>query len=444
MKRVIILCGFFILQITLSNCKKNETTPPEKCIPPSAPYSTNNGPLGIGDTLKFTTISIPGATYSWSGPNNFTSNLQNPSLVFSEKATGEYLVTATVNGCTSEAYHNYVTNTNITATSSVGTLTTKALSLHASVFYNYGFTIPATYSWKGPNGFTSTEQDPTITNVTINAAGTYSVTATAISNGKKSNEATTTVFITPIVIPVSSNSPISTPVSVGTTLNLIAPGITGATSYSWTGPNGFTSNLQNPSINNVSRAAAGTYYFYYTLNNVKSETSKTMVGIKYSNSGCNGQTSVTHNGVIYNTIEIGNQCWLKENLRNNSGTRDSLTWDEMMNTAITVENQGVCPTGWHLPNDDMLKQLAISVNGDGNQLKKIGQGMGAGTGTNTSGFSALLEIRLTPADSTSSIFWSTTQISSTPRYMQLFSDTPLIYYSTGNRARKYNVRCLKD
>ena len=72
----------------------------------------------------------------------------------------------------------------------------------------------------------------------------------------------------------------------------------------------------------------------------------------------------------------------------------------------------------------------------------IGQGTGAGAGTNTSGFSALLELGLTP--NKTSIFWSTTQVSSAPRYMQLFSDTPLIYYSTGNPARKYNVRCIKD
>ena len=92
MKKVITVCGFFILLIAFSNCRKNETTPEEKCTPPSPPYSTNNSPLGIGDTLKFTTISIPGATYDWKGPNGFTSNLQNPSLVYSDKAAGEYLL----------------------------------------------------------------------------------------------------------------------------------------------------------------------------------------------------------------------------------------------------------------------------------------------------------------------------------------------------------------
>ncbi|MBZ0243382.1 MAG: hypothetical protein K8F24_09230, partial [Bacteroidales bacterium] len=46
--------------------------------------------------------------------------------------------------------------------------------------------------------------------------------------------------------PIGSNSPIC----VGETLQLYADNVPGA-SYAWTGPNGFTSNQQNPVINNV-------------------------------------------------------------------------------------------------------------------------------------------------------------------------------------------------
>lgn len=54
------------------------------------------------------------------------------------------------------------------------------------------------------------------------------------------------------VINISSNSP----TCIGSTLNLTA---SGGTSYSWTGPNGFTSNLQNPSISNVNATHSGQY-----------------------------------------------------------------------------------------------------------------------------------------------------------------------------------------
>jgi len=51
----------------------------------------------------------------------------------------------------------------------------------------------ATYLWTGPNGFSSTEQNPTIPNATTETAGLYSVTASA--GGCTSPAATTTVVV---------------------------------------------------------------------------------------------------------------------------------------------------------------------------------------------------------------------------------------------------------
>jgi gliding motility-associated-like protein len=47
------------------------------------------------------------------------------------------------------------------------------------------------------------------------------------------------------------------PLCEGSTLNFIAS--SGQTNYSWTGPNGFSSNLQNPTLTNITTAMAGTY-----------------------------------------------------------------------------------------------------------------------------------------------------------------------------------------
>jgi len=60
--------------------------------------------------------------------------------------------------------------------------------------------------------------------------------------------------------PPSGVSAVATPnpVCAGNTLSL-SGSATGATSWSWTGPNGFSSTLQNPSISNVTTANAGTY-----------------------------------------------------------------------------------------------------------------------------------------------------------------------------------------
>ena len=55
------------------------------------------------------------------------------------------------------------------------------------------------------------------------------------------------------------------PVCTGSTLNLTGTA-TGALSWSWSGPNGFTSALQNPSINNITTAGTGTYTLTVTNN----------------------------------------------------------------------------------------------------------------------------------------------------------------------------------
>jgi uncharacterized protein (TIGR02145 family) len=130
-----------------------------------------------------------------------------------------------------------------------------------------------------------------------------------------------------------------------------------------------------------------------------------------------GASKVKYGGKDYNTVLIGNQCWLKENLdigtmisseihsTNNSIIEkycyDNLTancdiygglyqWDEVMQYVQTEGAQGICPEGWHIPTLAEFQTLSSTVGGDGNALKAIGQGHDGGAGTNTSGFSALL------------------------------------------------------
>lgn len=57
----------------------------------------------------------------------------------------------------------------------------------------------------------------------------------------------------------------NTPVNVGGTINLTASSVTGATGYSWTGPNGFSSSLQNPTISSATSSNSGTYTVTVTV-----------------------------------------------------------------------------------------------------------------------------------------------------------------------------------
>ena len=68
------------------------------------PTASSNGPVCAGGTIQLTASAIPGATYSWTGPNGFVSSLQNPSVSgVGALNAGTYQVTATVSGCTTLA-----------------------------------------------------------------------------------------------------------------------------------------------------------------------------------------------------------------------------------------------------------------------------------------------------------------------------------------------------
>ena len=72
-------------------------------VPPS-PTAISNSPVTMGNTILLTASTIAGATYQWTGPNNFTSTQQNPSIPNSSiPMSGNYQVTAVVNGCNSQA-----------------------------------------------------------------------------------------------------------------------------------------------------------------------------------------------------------------------------------------------------------------------------------------------------------------------------------------------------
>ena len=70
----------------------------------------------------------------------------------------------------------------------------------------------------------------------------------------------------------SSNSP----VCEGGTINLTASSTSGAT-YAWTGPDGFISTTQNPSIPNATTAKSGTYSVTATLNGCSNSSSTDVV-----------------------------------------------------------------------------------------------------------------------------------------------------------------------
>lgn len=220
---------------------------------PATPTVTGNTPLCVGDNLNLTSSSYAGGNYSWTGPNGFSSNQQNPTRSNMQSShAGTYTVTISANNCSSLPGSVTVIVNNVPATPTVGNngplCTGQSLSLTASSIAG------ASYSWSGPNSFTSTSQNPVRTSLTTLDAGNYSVIATV--NGCASVAGSTNVLVT-----TSTPSPVvnsNGPLCPGQNLQLTASTIPGAT-YSWTGPNSFTSNQQNPGISGVTALNAGVY-----------------------------------------------------------------------------------------------------------------------------------------------------------------------------------------
>jgi gliding motility-associated-like protein len=268
----LVNAGTYSVTATVSGCTGPAGTVTVVVNPvPAAPTAGSNSPLCVGATLNLTASTVPSATYNWTGPNGFTSTLQNPSIVNAQLVNaGTYSVTVTVSGCTSPAGTTAVT---ISAVPSAPTAGSNSPVCVGATLNLTSSTIPsATYNWSGPNGFTSTLQNPSITNVQLVNAGTYSVTATV--NGCTSPSGTVTVTVNPV--PAAPTPSSNSPVCQGTTLNLSTSFVSGAT-YNWTGPNSFTSSLQNPSITNVQPVNAGTYTLTITVSGCTSPQGTTTV-----------------------------------------------------------------------------------------------------------------------------------------------------------------------
>ena len=191
-----------------------------------------------------------------------------------------------------------------------------------------------------------------------------------------------------------------------------------------------------------------------------------------------GTSKLNYGGKAYNTVLIGNQCWLKENLDlgtridgNQEPTNNSAIekycynddpancttygglyhWNEAMQYVTNEGAQGICPPGWHIPTLSEFETLKAAVNNNGNALKAIGQGGGGGAGTNTSGFSALLAgYRNYTGGNFSALgyhgrFWSSTGSDASNAYsLLLFSSDGSINLHSNYKNYGFSVRCIKD
>lgn len=306
------------------------TNPVNGCtVQASAVVNLNNTTPGATATGGTVTCAAPslnlqgssstnGVTYSWSGPNSFSSNQQNPAAV----DAGTYTVTVLnpANGCTSTATTTIIADQMPPVASSTTGILTCSLT---TLTLNGSATLPSNYQWSGPNNFSSNQQ-----NADVTVPGDYTVVATA-ANGC-TGSATVTVT-QDIVVPGAS--------ATGDTINCNKPQVTlNATSntgisYSWSGPNNFSSTQQNPIVN-----ADGLYSVTVT--------------------GSNGCISTADANVALDLVTASLSAIAP----------DVLTCDELtvnIQTTITVTTSAIQSLSWSGPNGytSTLKDPATSEPG---------------------------------------------------------------------------------
>jgi len=208
-------------------------------------------------------------TYSWTGPNGFTSSTQNPTLSnFTPAMSGTYTVTATSGSCTNTG------NTTITITPAPVITSPASKTVCDAVSTTLSATVTGATSyqwyWSGNNNGVVPSQSPpwsgqttqtlTISPVGTGTAGQYWIKATNSCGVTTTSTAATLTVDKPAVSPTTSGT-----ACAGGNVTLI-PGITAA-SYSWTGPNGYSSTASSPVLSNLTTAMSGTYTLTITTSN---------------------------------------------------------------------------------------------------------------------------------------------------------------------------------
>lgn len=190
-------------------------------------------------------------------------------------------------------------------------------------------------------------------------------------------------------------------------------------------------------------------------------------------------------GKIYNTVKIGNQIWMAENLKTskfNNGTdipliANELNWSSLttpgfcwynndatsnkeayggLYNGYSVSTNKLCPAGWHVPDRSEWQQLSDFL-GDtlqgGGKLKEAGSvhWLPPNTGAdNNTGFTALpAGIRYFEGSFASlrnyTCYWSATETGSADEwYIGLYYRDASIIMDHRTKTHGFSVRCIKD
>ncbi len=235
---------------------------------PIIPYiQVNNGSwqttatitVNYGDIVNLGPQPLTGGSWKWSGPNGYTSTARQINSIPLTSPTNIYVATYTnpAGFKTTQTFTIAIAPTPITPYIQVSggawqQTATITISTGSSVNLNPQVTTSGgSWSWSGPNGYTSTSRQ--INNVPLTLPSNVFMATYTNPAGVRSTQTFTINMPTPIVpyLQVNGGSWQSTAtviVALGSSVNLSPQPLTGG-SWSWTGPKGYTSTSRQ--INNI-------------------------------------------------------------------------------------------------------------------------------------------------------------------------------------------------
>jgi len=426
MKPTIKYLIFSFLCLFIVACEKNQL--------PDADFTADPTTITQGGSIQFTDQSTGGPTsWTWMFGDGQSSAEQHPSHTYNNP--GLYTVTLVASngdGSNTKTKSDYISvNRNPTPPVANFEGVPRELSEGGTVEFNdLSTNNPTNWSWNFGDGGTSTSSDPSYQ---YNTEGIYTVSLT-VTNDDGSDTETKTNYITVNHVPTPLDADFTanpTTITQGESVQFTDQSTGDPTSWIWMFGDGQSSSEQHPSH---TYSDPGFYSVTLTASNAYGSNAITKLDyiIVEECMGC--ETGYVYDviGNTYNTVRIGNQWWMAENLATtsyNDGspipiviaddawvalTTPAYSWYEndeptygdtygALYNWYAVDNGNLCPSGWHVPSDDDWKELELFLGLDpalyenegwrgadeGDKLKATSGWVSNGNGTNETGFTAL-------------------------------------------------------
>lgn len=211
---------------------------------PADPTITTNSPLCVGGTLNLQTGTVAGAAYVWTGPNDFTSAAEDPTIpsVTGDHA-GTYSLQIQVGQCKSDVVTTIVDVAQLADFAITSNNPTNTVCEGNSVTLSVNNQANHTYQWRRDGSDLAGE---TGTSLVANQQGSYTVrvTNTTLSCDTETSPVPLTVLTTPVAAFTVASTACTNEELAFTNESQVDARAT--VMYSWTFGDGFSSSAESP------------------------------------------------------------------------------------------------------------------------------------------------------------------------------------------------------